>query len=249
MRKAKPATSPGALPTDAELRQWFLLPLAPTKREANAGVPIVLPVGGRRALARIAWPNDRNRQVRFIKAGRHNPHGLSREEYIQLASTESYRRTDGMIDDLLISWAVRAAKREPGLAEHRERLLEMMFTEQLIELLLGCAEELGQLSGEPHEVVRRYLLSNNWKHTVELLSLENKLNTPRRRGTRALVEQTRQRHDKIRAAAGKIKHPSLTGSRSALIGQVQLDPELVDKKSGRPPSAATIRRALSKSQT
>ena len=42
MRKAKPATSPGTLPTDAELRQWFLLPLAPTKREANAGVPIVL---------------------------------------------------------------------------------------------------------------------------------------------------------------------------------------------------------------
>jgi hypothetical protein len=249
MKKAKPTGGPGTLPSDAELRQWFLLPLAPTKREANAGVPVVLPVGGKTALARIAWPNDRNRQRRFIKAGRQNPYGLTREEYIHLASTDSYRMTDGMIDDLLTAWAVRAAKNEPAFIKHRERSLEMMFTEQLIELLLGCAEELGQLSGEPHEIVRRYLLSNNWKHTVELLSLENKLNTPRQRGTRALVERTRQRRDKIRAAAGKIKHPSLTGSRSTLIGQVQLDPELVDKKSGRPPSAATIRRALSKSQT
>ena len=148
-----------------------------------------------------------------------------------------------MIDDLLIFWAVRAAKREPGLAEHRERLLEMRFTEQLIELLLGCAEELGQLSGEPNEVVRPYLLSNNWKHTVELLSLENKLNTPRRRGTRALVEQTRQRYDKIRAAAGKIGGMGLVATSSdagrRLLRSSQDDDGRIVTNEGRRATSAT----------
>lgn len=256
MRKAKPTAVPGTLPNDATLRQWFLLPLVPTRREANAGVPIVLPEGGKRVLAQIAWPNDDSRHARFVRGGRRNPHGLSREEYLQLANSESFWMNDEIAHDLLIEWAIRAAKSEPQLAKQGERLLRLLFTEQLVEFVLGLPPVGGPATyrrriaatKEPREIVGRYLLSENWKRTVELSALERQLSTPRRKGTKSWVDRRKLVRDEIRAVAERIKHPLLNRSQSQLIDQILLEPELADKKSGKPPSRSTVRRALAESK-
>ena len=219
------------------------------RRKANAGVPIVLPVGGKRVLAQIAWPNDESLQARFVKAGRRNPYGLSREEYFQLASNGSDRTNDGFMIDLLEAWAIRAAKREPELAKHQERLLQLFFTDQFVEFLLGRRVDVTQFSGEPQEIIRDYLFLQNWKHTVELLALERQLSTPRRKGTESWVDRRKLVHDEIRAVAEKIKHPLLNRSQAKLIDQIRHAPELLDEESGEPlHSRSTVRRALAKSK-
>ncbi len=223
-------------------------------------MPIVLPVGGKRVLAQIAWPDDDRRQARFLKAGRRNPYGLSRDEYFQLANTGYFWMNDEFINDLLVEWAIRAAKRDPELAKQRQHLLRCIFTEQLVDFVLR-RPDAGQLSGtevyrervtgtgEPQEIVRRYLLSENWKRTVGLLALERQLSTPRRKGTASWVRRRNLVHDEIRAVAEKIKHPLLTWSQAKLIDQVRFAPELVDKNSGKPlHSRSTVRRALGKSK-
>jgi hypothetical protein len=257
MRKAKASAEPGTLPSDATLLEWFLLPLAPTRREANSGVPIVIPVGGKRVLAQIAWPHDDSRQARFVKAGRRNAHRLSREEYLQLADTDSFWMNDGMIDDLLAEWAIRAAKSEPELAKHSDHFLRLFFVEQLVDFVLGrpllgalaVYRERVSATRDPQKIVRRYLLSESWKRTVELLDLERRYAAPRRKGTKAWVDRRRLVYAEIRAAAENIKHPLVNRSQTSLIDQTRIAPELADKKSGKPlHSRSTVRRALAKSK-
>jgi len=250
MRKAKPTAAPGTLPSNAILRQWFLLPLAPTRREANAGVPIVLPVGGKRVLAQIVWSNDDSHQARFVKAGRRNPYGLSREEYLQLAGTDSFWMNDEMAHDLLTAWAIRAAKRDPRLSKERERLLQFSFTEQLVDFLLGRPDNRPALdvyrgriagTGEPEEIVRRYLVSENWKHTVELLALQDQLTAPRRKGGWS-TKKKYSMQPQVRSAAERVlrENPSL-GNRGAFIRLVQ--GELGKNQAGKEKtSPSTIKR-------
>src|SRR5208283_1400358 len=253
MRKAKATGAPGTLPGDATLREWFLLPFAaPMRREANAGVPIVIPKGGKRVLAQIAWPGDGERQARFVKAGSRNPQGLSREEYLQLANTDSFWGNNELIHDLLQAWAIRAvraaAKSEPVLATQPERLLNQIFREELVEFVLGrpltSYREGIAGSEEPQEIVRRYLLSESWKQMVELVTLEGQRRAGGRKGTDSWIRRRNFVHDQIRAAAEKI-HPALRVSEA--IEQIRQAPVLVDKK-GKPPSVSTVRRALAKSK-
>jgi hypothetical protein len=263
MRKAKPTVAPGTLPSDATLREWFLLPLGPIRRKANAGVPMVIPVGGKRVLAQIAWPNDDSRQARFVKAGRRNPQGLSRKEYLQLANTDYFWVNDEFINDLLAEWAIRAAKSEPELAKHGEHFLRLFFTEQLVDFVLGRPLVVGPATyrrrvaatREPREIVRRYLLSENWKLTVELLALERRLrrlSTGPRKGTESWAKGRRLVRAEMRAAFEKIKikYPLLK-SQAELMDQTLHEHRPVDEQSGKAPirwTRATLRRALHESK-
>lgn len=237
-RRAKQtAAAPLRMPSPAMLREWFSLPLAPPGKVKAGGmgsVPIVLPEGGKSVLAKIAWPNDHSRQVRC--AGRGDPYGLSRREYLELANSDGFRKLSLMTGDLLAAWAIRAARRKPELAERPEPLLRFIFTSQLMFFLLGPEKDVGRLSGG--QIVRRHLLAEIWKLTIELMELEFKRDAPRRKGTEAWVQRRRLYRARLRDFLSK--YPFL--SSRELIKQARQEPELLVK--GKPPSAQTIRRAL-----
>ncbi|HKN01013.1 MAG TPA: hypothetical protein VJX23_10900 [Candidatus Binataceae bacterium] len=257
MRKAKPTAVPGTLPSEAIIQQWFLLPLAPpTRREANAGVPAILPAGGfilpeggKPVLAQIAWTNDDNLQARFVNAGRGNPYRLSRKEYLKLATTG---RNGELIDELLTVWAIRAAKREPERAKEGVRLLRFCFTEEFVDFLLARPEEAGRVSrftptSDPQEIVRRYLLSEVWKHTCEELTMEGEFSAPRRKGTWNWAEARRRARAEIAAMVEKIKidHPLQNFSQSTLLEATRDE----FKKLGKPqPGRSAFRHALAESK-
>jgi hypothetical protein len=249
----------GKQPSWAVIRQWFLLPLSDAKQKVDSGVPIVLPVGGKRALAEIVWPGDVSRQLRFVKAGRSNPYRLSREEYLELANTDNFWTHDELVHDLLAHWATRAAKRNPDLTKESDHFIQHMFAMQLVYFVLGrdsskasedeIFRERFAATREPHEIVHRYLATEHWKRTVELLDFESRLSRPRRKGTWANSERRRALYAAIRAAAERIKreHPGLGCSQSNLIVPIQSEPTVISKNAGKRPSRSTILRALAES--
>jgi hypothetical protein len=242
VKKTKPIAARWIVPKIAMVEKWFDLPFARTRRKANAGLP--LPVGGKGALAQIAFPDDGRRQAQFIKAGGRNPFGLSREEYLQLATADTYRMNAEIINSLLAAWAVRAAKSEPQLAKRGERILRARFVARFVEFLLGRAKEARQPSaGEPQEIARRYLLSENWRLTLELQESEDQLPAARARGAWTTAKNAAEKRNaarvRILAAAQRVS-PLLRDSESAWIDQILLEPEAKAEKWKR----SVIRDAL-----
>ncbi len=247
MRKAKPTKEhPGKCgrPSAEMVERLVGLPLG-SPRKGNAG--LVLAKDGKRALAEIAWPNDANRQARFVKAGSREPYRLSREEYLQLASAESYRMNDELINGLLTAWAVRAMKRQAELGKHPERVLRVIAVARFVEFLLGHAKEARQPSaGEPQEIARRHLLSENWRLTIELQGLEDKLEARHERGTWTTKKNAAVKWDALRVrilAAAQRVSPLLREPESKWVGQILVEPEAKDENWKR----AVIRRALATS--
>jgi hypothetical protein len=232
------------LPTIDMVERWSSLAFAPTRGKARtrAGVPIVIPVDGKRALAEIVWANDERQQARFIKAGRLNPYTLSRREYLQLASADSYRVTEGIINGLLAGWAVRAAaESEHELAKHGAHILRALFTARLVELLLGSPKD----DREPQWIVLRYLLSENYHQAVELAEVSDR----HLQGAFTTEKNAAVKHAKIRAAAKRLKsdYSLQIRTQTDLVEQLRAESELFDKKGkkkGQPPSRSAVLDAL-----
>jgi hypothetical protein len=234
------------MPSTATLREWFSLPLASPGRVKAGGmgsVPIVLPEGGKSVLAKIAWPDDDSRQARF--AGRGDPYGLSRKEYLELANSDGFRMLSLMSGDLLAAWAIRAARRKPELAKQPEPLLRFIFTSQLVFFLLGPEKDVGQLSGG--QIVRRHLLAENWKFTIELMTLDDRRGVPRagrEKGTAVSARNARLRREKMAETIGAMAkgvHPALQRWYSTWIEEIRS--KFVESGTP-PPGRRTIRHAL-----
>jgi len=221
------------------------LPSTLNSSGADSGdyLPVLLPAGGKRALARIAWPHRDPSQAKFIKAGLSNSNHLSREEYIQLVSSERARMNDGLIDELLAIWAIQAYERKPELAKHDKRFLQWWFTQELVEFLLG--PEVLRLPPDPmpQDIVRCYLLSEIWKLTVQLVGLERH----RRRGGEATKRNAKIKHARVLELFKKMREakPGLT-NRSAAARLIEMELEKAGDKS--PLKRKTIMNILPKAE-